>query len=164
MSTSVSPWVPDRIDSKLRNMQSPCMLWLRLEGLTSDDIIKAGGVFRPGMGFPDSDGFGRGSDSGGFERIPSSPQEIFWRYFTVCMGILTPLQKCIPDSDGFGRGSDSGGFGWIPRPQNWNQPLQVETKHPADVECPPPPRRVCMSIHPEGKKPCSDLALSTCFP
>jgi len=38
--------LPDRIDSKLRNMQSPCMLWLRLEGLTSDDIIKAGGVLR----------------------------------------------------------------------------------------------------------------------
>ena len=45
-------------------------------------------------------------DSGGF---PAAPQGMFWRYCTVCMGILT-LQKLVPDSDGFGRGWDSDGF------------------------------------------------------
>ena len=28
------------------------------------------GAIHPGLSFPDSDGFGRGSDSGGFRRIP----------------------------------------------------------------------------------------------
>jgi len=32
----------------------------------------------------------------------------------------------------------------------------IENKHSTDVESPPPPPRVCMSIHPEGKS-CSDL-------
>ena len=32
----------------------------------------------------------------------------------------------------------------------------LRTKHSTDVESPPPPPRVCMSIHPEGKS-CSDL-------
>jgi hypothetical protein len=63
-----------------------------------------------GMAFPDSDGFGRGSDSGGFGRIPSSPAGVlFCGILQSSMGILT-LQTCIPDSDGFGRGSDSDGF------------------------------------------------------
>ena len=32
----------------------------------------------PGMVFPDSDGIGRGSESGGFGRIPSSPAGEFF--------------------------------------------------------------------------------------
>jgi hypothetical protein len=48
-----------------------------------------------GMAVRDSDGFGRGSDSGGVG--------IVLRYLTViCMGIST-LQERVPDSDGFGR-------------------------------------------------------------
>ena len=46
------------------------------------------------------------TDSGGFR---AAPQGIFWRYCTICKGILT-LQKWVPDSDGFGRESDSDGF------------------------------------------------------
>jgi len=71
------------------------------------------------MAFLDSDGFGRGSDSGGFRA--GAPQGVFLRYFTVCMGNLT-LQNRIPDSDGFGRGSYSNGFGRIPGPQIWKSP------------------------------------------
>ena len=62
------------------------------------------------MGFPDSDGFGRGSDSGGFGWTPSSPAGDFFAVFYNLYGHFV-LQKWIPDSDGFGRGSDSGGFG-----------------------------------------------------
>ena len=76
-----------------------------------------------GITVPDLDGFGGGSDSDGFGRIPSSPAGAFLRYCTVCMGIST-LQKCVPDSDGFGRESDSDGFGRIPGPQIWKSPTQ----------------------------------------
>ena len=77
------------------------------------------------MAVRDSDGFGGGSDSDGFGRIPSSPAGVFLRYCTVCMGILT-LQKWVPDSDGFGRESDSDGFGRIPGPQIWKSPTQLQ--------------------------------------
>jgi hypothetical protein len=71
---------------------------------------------KAGMAFPDSDGFGRGSDSGGFGRMLGSPAGVFfWRH----------LQSVwILDSDGFGRGSDSDGFGRIPGPQTWKSPTQ----------------------------------------
>ena len=52
-----------------------------------------------GMAFPDSDGFGGGSDSGGFGWIPSSPAWSFLAYFAVCMGILDPVKT----NCGFGR-------------------------------------------------------------
>jgi len=53
------------------------------------------------MAFPDSDGFGRGSDSGGLGRIPSSPAVHFFEVlYSLYMGFLT-LQNWIPDSDGF---------------------------------------------------------------
>ena len=84
--------------------------------LVSFDAIAMVGRCRTGMAFPDADGFGRGSDSAGFGRVPSSPAGIFLWYFTVCMGILT-LQIWILDSDGFGQ---------IPGPQTWKSPTQLQ--------------------------------------
>jgi hypothetical protein len=51
------------------------------------------------MGFPDSDAFGEGSESGGFGWIPSSPAwaaySNFLANFTACLGSLT-LSQWIP--------------------------------------------------------------------
>jgi len=71
----------------------------------------------PGMAFPDSDGFGRGLDSGGFRRIPSSAAgDSFAVFYSLC-GDFDPTDM-DSDSDGFGRGSDSDGFGRIHRPHH----------------------------------------------
>ena len=76
------------------------------------------------MAFPDSDGFARGSDSGGF-RV--APQGADLAHSAVCMGSLT-LSKWIPESDGFGTGSV--GFGWI-RVDSWT--LEMKSTNPAHL-------------------------------
>ena len=92
-----------------------------------------------GLTVRDSDGFGGGSDSDGFGRIPggvhsrdestvTSVLDDFGRIETIWAilgsGLNKWSSKWIPDSDGFGRESDSDGFGRIPGPQIWNAATQ----------------------------------------
>ena len=58
-------------------------------------------VYSAGMAFPDSDGFGRGSDSGGFGPIPSSPAARVTS-FAVWYGLYGHFEHTELDS-GFGR-------------------------------------------------------------
>jgi hypothetical protein len=99
-----------------------------------------------GLPIRDSDGFGGGSDSDGFGRIPggvrSGDESIetrnllsklgrFWaildefgRFGAILVSKLKLSPKWVPDSDGFGQ-SDSDGFGRIPEAQTWNAATQL---------------------------------------
>jgi hypothetical protein len=75
------------------------------------------------MASPDSDGFGGGSDAGGFGPIPSSPAGDFIAEFCSLGGRFDPIEM-DSDSDGFGTGSDSDGSGRIPGPHMWGSPTR----------------------------------------
>jgi len=63
-------------------------------------------------------GFGRGSDSGGFGWIPSSPAGELFAVFYSLYGHFDPTEM----DSGFGRIRSRVGFGWIPGSRNPNPP------------------------------------------
>jgi hypothetical protein len=67
----------------------------------------------PGMAVRDSDGFGGGSDSAGFGRIPSSPAGDVLAVLYSLYGHFDPTEI----GSGFGRIRSWVGFGRIPGPQ-----------------------------------------------
>ena len=68
----------------------------------------------------DSDGFGRGSDSGGFGRMPSSPAGEYFAVLYSLYGLFDPTES----GSGFERIWWRAGFGVIPGPQIWKSPTQ----------------------------------------
>jgi hypothetical protein len=71
------------------------------------------------LAFPDSDGSGRGSDSGGFRRIPSRPAGEHFAAFYSLYGHFDPTDM----GPGFGRVRSRVGFEWI-QADSWDPELE----------------------------------------